>query len=595
MSYWSFQFWTGETLLSIRQVHNLIEKTGCGTVVLVLIAGSMLAGLIFGQCSRSQQLEAERQGTGTKDTSVIATVGSRNVSALAIEESFAKSREQMVDQMRQFGSFEPLPIQQEMQLFLQSFSEAFQEVTVESLAKKYGVTISDTQLADEITRQIELAVSQERMQLVQQKKLKDNATAEEFDAALRASGRKTSQEYREDLKENAKNPAIQKRLRQGLVGQEVIKKLEAETTITDADLKKTLTMLTIKRIVVDKSDEAGRANLDKALAELKAGAKFDDLIKKYSRDKAVEPIPFSMRDAFARKELAELKTLQPGSASKIVEMTDGFAVVLVVTSKDNVPKDWEKSKANDLTSYKQYAASIRLQEEVKALQNSKDITWKSSGFKTAYEFITKAGSPEEKKVAEATIAVGADASDQVGRRALVYAKYLAIESLWSKWDAKTKQERGPQRLQILQDTLAMTESPALRLTLAEMLIDRKDPAAGAELLNAAKGNEGYLGPIGQGNDGQIATLLKKARDAKVVTPEQAKEIEAAQTAWQKAFQTQAAEQKKAEAEREKERLAAEAAAKKAEEEAKKNAPKGGTPPKAPTGPSSGNLLNPGAK
>jgi len=555
----------------------------------------MLAGLIFGQCSRSQQLEADRQGAGAKDMNVIASVGSRNISATTIEDAFQKSREQMVDQMRQFGSFEPVPIQQEMQIFLRSFSEAFQEVTVEGLAKKYGVTISDTQLADEITRQIEMAVSQERMQLVQEKKLKDNATAEEFDAALRANGRKSSQEYRADLQAKAKDPAIQKQLRQSLVGQEVIKKLEAETTISDADLKKTLTMLTIKRIVVDKSDEAGRANLEKALTELKAGAKFDDLIKKYSRDKGVQPMPFSMRDAYARKELAELKTLKPGSTSKVLEMTDGFAIVLVVTSKDNVPKDWEKSKANELTSFKQYAAGIRLQDEVKGLQNSKDITWKSKGYQTAYEFISKAGTAEEKKVAEATIAVGADASDQFGRRALVYAKYLAMESLWAKWDAKTKQERGPQRLQILQETLAMTESPALRLTLAEMLIDRKDPLAGGELLNAAKGNEGYLGPIGQGINGQLSGLLKKARDAKLVTPEQAKEIEAAQTKWQSAFQTQVAEQKKEEARREKERLEAEAAAKKAEEEAKKSAPKGGTPPKAPSGPSSDNLLKPGAK
>ncbi len=572
--------------MSISNVRNFIEKSGCGLVTAVVIGVVMVASVFSMNCARGQGGEET-----TQPDEVVAKIGSSTLSFLSLNEQI---NTQMADVPPS------TPLDQRATFYAMLIRQGTDQMIVEHLAKTKGITISDEDLKASITKQIDQQVEGLRSQLVQQKQLDAGASQADFEKLFEKQSGQTLASLKEKaLTDTLSNPARSAGQKSRLYQEKLTQKMAADAKVSDDDVKAFMRNYTVEKIVVAKAKGTTSPEelIQKASSDLKAGKSFDEVQALYSEEKEKGPMPMMGMEMFFTPDMAPLRTLKVGQVSEPIKTQFGWTITKMVKVDDTPLKNFEKDKVEQRKSVTDFVGRgelTRLQEAER-----KNIKYMSVGVEhlmKAYDMVAgpEAGTATKETLLELARQDPTDPSP-LGQQAATFGRYLAFFAAQKEFTATEKTENRPLNIELLQACSRVADGVDLRIKLAELLTEEKQPAAVEELVNAISQNTGSFDEAGQQIFSSFGPLLEKMKKAGIVTPEGETKVNEAMDTYRTSAKEHAAfvaqqeeERKKAEAEQKK----AEAAAKKEAEEAKKKAGASGTKPATP---STSELLNPGAK
>lgn len=564
--------------MSITQARTLIEKTGCGTWLLLAVAITMVFGYSSTQCSRARnEEELMKQKQGSKQGEAIASLGTSSIFAESIEQAFAAQKDQFNQmQNQQGGQAEPIAPGIEASAYAQALVATVTQAVVSEVAKENGVTIADDAVRANLDKSMKEQLDRIKAQFISDKKLKTGASEAEFDAILQKEMGVSLAKVNERVEQILADPMQKSKAISEMLQKNLLDHFKSTINPTEDEVKLSAASMTVHRIFVSKAD---RNKLDEALEAIKKGMSFEDAVNKFSQDPKFgegkitdNPRPFMMSQALGEPGLADMKNAKIGYVSKVCEEPDGYSVYKVLTMS-NDPKEYEKNKAKLREGLVGQLANAKYSAAVKAKQDKGGISWKSTGFKALYDVgMALAKADNNSKVFDEVLNMNtANTADMYGQRAMAYAKYFAMSQVWNKLDDAGKTKRAPQKIEVLQSMLQVFDSPDLRLDMAECFLRLKDKAVVEQILLAANNNMSYLGANGKLNFDKVTETLAKAKTAGLVDAKAEGEILKAQGQWKTEYKRVQEEIAKQKAEEEKMRKQAEEESKKAEEEAKKKA------------------------
>lgn len=568
--------------MSIIQVRNFLEKSGCGLIVAVGMGIVFAVGIIGTSCSRMQRAN---QDEPTQEI-YVAKVGSTTISILELDQSLQARQSQMIQQMSQMGQFETFTPEEEASQLAQAIYQAVDDALMAEIAKGQGVKVDDAKVKEIATTEIDRSIQALRQSYVEQGKIKADATQAQFEEAFKKESKSDIKLLRDrqldQVTSGLADPKRRPQIIKDFTRIAVLEKFASAIPLSDDDLKRSRDILTVKRVFVPNSDSNAKATIEKAQAELKSGKAFEDVVATYSKDlpepnktlkESVQSLP--MNSVLADPKLSPVKALKPGETSGVLELSNGYAIYKLVKVQSNAPADFDKKKAELRSQIAPGLAFQKLQSEIQKLRQEGKITWQSKGFELLYEVAsvmmdptTLAGrSPINQYEDILKRSQAAIDEDIVGRRAAIYAAYIASNAVWRSYDEAKKKANLEDRRRVIEQLLSITESPEVRLEFANALIDQRDKAAVEQLTLAASGNNFY-GPLGQKYHADIDAALARLRKASLIDEADAQKIVAEQQRWiqeKRAEEQQKAEDRKRE---EEERKKAEAEMKAEEERAK---------------------------
>ncbi|HRF59339.1 MAG TPA: peptidyl-prolyl cis-trans isomerase [Fimbriimonadaceae bacterium] len=556
--------------MSISQVRNLMEKSGCVTVLLIGLAVVFIGGLWMGQGGQQQpENRAAEQ--------LVFTVGPNKVDLLTYGRAFDAYNTQAMQQM---GSLEPL---MEFQNYAQAVRETIDDATRLELAKQYGVDTTDEGLMKLAAADLEDGIKRVREQFIKDGKLKKGATDAEFAEVFKKEAQRTLDEAREQtlnpLRDALADPTRRAAALGTIIEPALRKKLAADVKITDAELEKDHTNYVLKKLVLPRTDDAAKDKdvAQKVEAELKAGASIESLMEKYmtvpapkgqKTSDATETMPLSLIEN--TPTYAALKDLKVGANTGLVEMPFGFAVYKLIRIDKKLPKDFDQQKEQQREQQAQMKASEELEKKKKELREKLGITWKSPALKVLFEYSDALQngkfSPQNFQKLEADLkpfleaAVAAE-TDPLLRDAAILTQFAISSQLYNNANLQKKKEMQPARVEVLNKVLQARDTVQTRLDLAKILIELKDIAALEQVLAAAQMNTTFE-PQAASRNTEIATMIVQLKNAKIGTDDDYKKIQAELDRWNTENQVKIRAEMEMEAER-----------KKAEDELKKEAEK----------------------
>ena len=355
-------------------------------------------------------------------------------------------------------------------------------------------------------------------------------------------------------------------------------------------------------------EKKAKETIDKAEAELKAGAPFETVVTKYSMD---TPDPGkSLADTISKMSggslqsddaLKPLLKLKANQVSDVIKTDSGYGIYKVLSIDSTFKQaEFDKQKAELAKNFAQQLANKQVTAEIEKLKKDSSVVvkWPSKGYELLEQLALlpeqKLSLPDMNKRYEEIAKEASTATDAISPRALALARYVAFSSVWNSTSPDKRAALIGERVESINQVLQYMEGSDLRLELVDALTEqKKGPEATAALLEAAKFNSD-LTPKGQSTYNSINARLLTLKDKNLLAAADEKSINDEQTRWKNDL----ADKTKAEAEVKKQeevdRKRAEAERKKAEEEAKKpvkpvsrdtaekaNAA-GATPPSKPT-------------
>lgn len=556
-----------------------MEKSGCAWLVGIVLAVVITASLWTGSCGAQTEPSAEDIARSIPPT---VLVGTAKINALDIQNAVDKRMA-----MSQIEVIDPLA---EVQNSFQALSELIDRAAILEFAAKEGITLNDAGVLEVYKRRMKLSRDFVRQQLIDDKKLKAEATEAEFLAAAKKEGNDIEAQEKqlfEQIELALKDPEKRAEVLEDAAQIALQEKYAAKTKVSDADLEKTYIAYVYKQIpFADGDKEANKKLADKVLAEIKAGKSFEQQMEKYvstpaaagkKKSDQTQELPASLVDT--NEVYAKLRGMKPGEV-RLVEMTYGPVLYKYLEQKKNLPADFAAKKENYRKQEQLAKAFKEVMDDVDKYKKTVKIEWKTKGHKALYDYMTllREGKLNDlafaamKKEVDPILATASEALEETpdARRAAILTRYAILDQLWK--NAKTEAEKN----EILEDRVAAafealqeTESPSARLELANIFIEKKDPQAVEQVLKAAEANTS-LGPMGQKIDNDVMLALNKLKAAKLGSPDELGRIQSEHQRWMKEKQEEMAAQAAARLEEEKMR-------KEAEEEAKKNQPPTPTP------------------
>lgn len=528
--------------MSISTARKFFEKSGCGLIVGFAMAAVFALG-IMAQCGRGQNNSGSRTGDNPAQEA-IATIGDFVVTPAMVTEIADRQNQQNPDSSPN-GQY---------QKTAQAIFIAVNAGVVNELAKKYGVTLTDDEIIKSEMSDLDQQLEMVKGQLVSQGKIKSSATPAEFDAEVKKVTGKTIAEIKADtrskLTEDLKDPQKRASILATKLNDPIRVKIASTMNPTDDEIKSQFRNYTIKAINFGSSDGDPKLKeaADSVLKQLKGGMSFEDAITKYSKTPPqpgkkladqTQDVPASLVENY--RGYQPIAKLKPGEISDVVVQPNMISIYKLIKVTDNVPKDYDKSKEGHKKSYLDSKASQIMAEEAQKIAQSSVVKWNSAGYKALYDYIAHMADPnatvetpaEKAARLQALMKTAKDAEqkDPIGARAAALVRYVALDDLWKNATPAQKDALKQERIDTLIDTLQSAESVELRLEVAELLTDmKKGDEAFEQILAASRANGDYT-MLGQANYGKIQQHAQKLIAAKLITPEQQKDLETEQARW----------------------------------------------------------------
>lgn len=520
----------------------------------------------------------------------IAMVGDFPLTSQSIEMQVSNQRDQ---QFQQTGGFD---VMQEANAYAGALKSSLHNAYIMSLAKQQGVAVDDKNADQALPSLISQQIAAAKEQMTAQGKIKPNATEQEFVNEFKKEAGQTPDEFREafskQFHEALQDPARRESMLAELSRQNLLEKYGASVSVTDQELMRAYSTLTFKRILLGgKHGAEGETAANGVLDKIKGGMSFEEAITQFSTEKGTKGKPASEATMdFPAQMLSFLPAYQPlnalkiGEVSKPLDMPEGVTIYKLVKETPQLPKDFAQNKEKYRTSQRDQVATAKLAQEAQALEAKIPPQWKSPGYEAIYEFdkvstdtaMTAAERAAKLKDVE-TKAAAALTGDTANTRVAALAQFAANSAIYSQASPEEKKKLAPSRISAIENVLVGSESPRLRIELADLYLEsgRTKEAVG-QLKNAAQSNNS-MDVAGQSIYSTIQSKLEGLKAAKKIDEADAKDIETELNRWRQVKldqQKMEAESKAREAQLQKD---AEAASKRAAEEAKKapTAPKPG--------------------
>lgn len=562
---------------------------GC-RIVLALLFALIAASFIFqgNQCGAQNA-----QGQNPNDPGVaVAKVGELPVSERAI---MATAEQQKQSTIASMGTYPPA--MEAQNLAGATFNEVERLLLIE-LAKRKGISLDEKTIRTTLDADWTQGLEAAKAQLMATGKLKPTSSEADFQAAYKEmSGGKSPEDAKAEqdklVTEYLADPARLPLLQAGTANRALVQHFQKETAPTDAQLKDSYTTFVMKRVWLDSTKNKG-VDMAKKLEEIKAEISsgkltFEQAMNKYSNDipaakKTVSESTFELdgRTRSVDPEYKGVQNLKPGEISGVLTFNNGAAIFKMLTTKSELPTDFDKKKEDYRKSFSEATAAKALQDELTKVRSEGLVKWEDPAFKVLYAWFNTKMNPTlipkepaarnkfyDDLFTEAKAAYdGAKGSPSVA----AFAMFGIDTELYGLLPEAEKTKAADRRIEVLNAVLQFTESTPLRLELVDLLIAKKDKKGVSEqLVNAGIANQD-LGPGGQKDFGDISAKMEAAETAGLLEPDSKKKLDEIQLQWK----TQKIEKDKFEAE-EKARMEAERKKAEAEEKANKEKEKNAKP------------------
>jgi len=375
------------------------------------------------------------------------------------------------------------------------------EAMLRQIAKQRGVQVSDDEVERALRKEREERGSKERP-------LSD-------DDLLKLSGAKSMEEVREGI-------------RRRLLPQKLGAVLSGADRLTTDDLLRTFDEIKVRHILIAVNtsprpakgalpDAQAKRRAEEILAKLRAGGDFEALANEFTMDPSNQPTRW---DARRRKEVPSGKpkggdlgwyrrgggfakefedaafVLKPGEVSPVVKTPFGYHIIRVDEARRNLPKDFEKTKQQQLEQFRQAKANEALQKVMEEERKKAKIVWKDPSLEWRYLYAQSGGGmamgmpgmpggPDTKAMLAKLRSVFAqNTSDTTAALVLanmLYNEYMmaGITASRGKADPKAEQQRASLRNELVQAYergLSGGEDREARFRLARLYQEAKEPA-----------------------------------------------------------------------------------------------------------------------
>jgi len=551
--------------VDIVSIRKLMEKKGC-QVFLGVIALLMILGMVF-------SMPFFTPGQEKQDVVALVTINGRKVGVEEFNDRVNANHDRL-----QGMSGRGTP-DGEYIVTGSTLVEFVSEAAVRQVAKEKSVVLNTEtvkpmveKMADEISRR-------QIAQMQMNGEIPLDATPAKIDEILkvRLIGKSLS-EWKADLvneildvyNDAAKRPSVEPQLL--MYG--ALEKFQAAEKYTEEDLKNSYTDLTFQIIRFNdlaKDISVREDDAIKALDEIKGGADFGATQKKYWPKSTEQDRQVTLPRATveSQSDLKALLALKPGEVSEVINQNGSPALFKLTKAAPNLPKDFEKNKAELLKNAQQGRAQQKLQEAIEAAIDSAALKFADAGLENLYASTRLLNDQEARsnqadfktKVTELLDKVNTtDAS--IDARFNKLTRYKLTEELYSISTTAERIEMVDARLEAISGVLEEYEDPTLRLRAAQFLYEQKRYQDSHDfLLQVAQFNSDY-DQMGESLYAQISQINGAGLKEKHYTQEQHDLVKAELDRWL----TEKAEYQKQEAEA---KAAADAAAKEEAERLKK--------------------------
>ncbi|MEZ0327551.1 MAG: hypothetical protein ACAH95_16755 [Fimbriimonas sp.] len=544
--------------------------------------------MVFGMFAMGSR--GSRQSAGDQMQPAVAVqIGEETIPVLNVEQ---QAQLQLAQQQTA-----PNP-KMEVFAIAQTLDNAVQELANQVVAAEIAPDLSDEAIREQRTRQVDKQIADAKQRYIDEKKLKPTSTAKEFDELFKKEAGATPEEYRkrelDDVNSNLADEAKKESYRKQMAPLMAFEKLKASFNPTDAEVKASYNTLVLKRVMISTANKPiaeAEAQAKKALAEAKGAAKFEDVMNRYSNDLPPGPnkkvgevvVNLNPSDVAQNPSMAPLMNLKPGQISDVIDVPEGKAFYKLSSLKSSLPADYAKNPQKYKDKLVDERTMAEFRKRTDAIAKSDKVQLPLPGYKALRDYYKTASDfmlmqkPEEfakrmRTIADAAKAARSDDNPADEHVALI-TWYAAVDDLWNRAKADPKQAEAlrAERLEALQTVLGETENFSIRMDLIDMGIEQKNAdLASLNLIEAAKLNNTF-DTTGDQHFRDIQTRLAKLKAAKLITAEQATEVEKEQQRWrtEKAANLKSEKEFKVQQEAEKKQQAE--ATKKFDEEQKKMA------------------------
>ncbi len=536
--------------------------------MILIGCAAVFAVSMFSQCNRSSAMGG---ALGSKEAEADAAVmiGNIPVPYSLIDASITAQTNKISQEKAQNAATPPgaLTVREVVQANISGVALAVNQGLNVYLAEKSGVTYDDASTKEVIKQMTDDSVEQFKAQLLQQKLVPENATIKDIDAALTKLNQSTLTSMLEkksvEVTEMVKNKAYG-----DIAGSFLVNKIRKEIPTTDSAVKSQFSTYQVKRIVFEKPGPKGETPkqlADTALAEIKAGTAFEAAINKYSNEVVPKTQKLSDKVVSARPSFAQLFDLQGlegkkvGDVSDVVTTRTGALIYKVVGTKADVPADFDKNRANYVSSYVRTELNKRMLDMVKKASSDGTMKWKSKGYEALYTLANMAQleldpTTSLKKVLDIAKSAVSDGNPADTKPAAI-ARYAAFAALMESPGVDKKSLEADKQAIIL-GLLDVVPDFDLQMQLADDYIAaKKGPEALEQIVNAARTNGGSFDVLGEQRFREIQGRALKLVSSNLVKQEALKDLDSIQNQWKKDKETydtakvaQEAEQKKLEEE-----------------------------------------------
>lgn len=585
--------------MSITAFREMMEGKGC-RIILGIISFALIIGMLnMGQCAGSNFGTPHMPGDVE-----IGKLGNKPIYLSSYLNTRGLAQEQMTKQRASQGDLStPDPDTLAQYVYLPAVGASVDKAVIITLAEKEGINLRDGSMVDATVKSQEEAVMS---QLKMFGFVKDGDSEEAIDNAFKSVVGATRADfvksYKQKLETELKQPNTETDALTQIANTVLLSRYSSSLNPTDADLKEYVRTYVMKRIWLDPKKNNG-ADLKAKLQSIKADIEakkisFEDAMVKYGQD-APDPTgkkkaselthEYGVFSMLTNENYAPLKSLKVGDISEPLQIGDGYSIYKLIRYDDSQSKDFDKNKANMLSTYKQEMSTNKLMTEMKKIRAENPVTWNYPGFKVAYEFselITKPMGDLNERVSTVSSLLdeALAASNGENAESNEVAKFMAyhfVKYLETSGAPGIAQQIAEKKIMAIEAVADLNNSLSVYLPLIDHYGEQKNGDKVVEYLNLAVGTlSGDFSQMGLTNAAMVDAKVRQWEKAGLVNADAVKSMNEQILAYRKSVKehleflekeekAKQEAQKKAEEEQKKAEAEAKAAQEKAKAEEKK--------------------------
>ncbi len=534
--------------MSITSARKFFEKSGCGTVFIVLAGLAMVASMVFMRGGGGGPT-----GGSTEDTSAtLAKVGDFKVQEAPVMDSFDALRNRDSE-----GKETGLDADAIVKIYGDMLVAHVGSNLVLDLAKTQGISFTDSQLLELGKADADKQADQMKKTLENMGAIKPGATAAEVNTAFKSMMGQTLDEYKavmlQQLAGALSTYAGRLEASARYSSEKLRERYMNDIKVSDEELRGTFLTYVTKRVVfgglnVRPKDEA-MAEAEQVLADIKAGKiTFEAAMNKYSKDPAPakdKPKSDSLTNLTKSildydPTLSEIPKLKPGQTTGIVMTSAGPGIYKLISVKSDIPANFDAQKEELRKTEIRQRADRKVRDEIIKIRDDGRVKWESKGAEAMFlwnlsEVDNKYQTDKKKRkeLLEKALglvqeAMGGDTGSATWATVANYAVRKSLRQL------STPEENKASATDFLTAKIALcdiVDTVDMRLELAKEFLALKDKGQASEQLAKAAEINSTFGPVGQGYISRILGVKGQLKSAGMLTPEGEKKLDEEVTRW----------------------------------------------------------------